>query len=99
MSLVLVVRLRVQEGKEEQALAAIRELAEASRREPGCEAYIPCRDPDDRRCFLFYEQYRDRTALDEHAASEHFQRLAVGTLFELLSEPRERTFYETVLDG
>jgi quinol monooxygenase YgiN len=95
MSFVLVVRMKAKEGEEGRALEQMRELAEASRQEPGCEAYIPCRDPEDPRSFVFYEQYRDRAAFEEHGASEHFQRLAVGGLFELM-ESRERAFYETV---
>ena len=95
MSFVLVVRMKAKEGDEERALEVIRALADATRQEPGCEAYIPCRDPEDPRSFLFYEQYRDKAAFEEHGASEHFQRLAVGQLWDLL-EGRERSFYETV---
>jgi quinol monooxygenase YgiN len=95
MSFVLVVRMKPKQGEEERAVELMRELAEASRQEPGCEAYSPCRDPEDPRSFLFYEQYRDKAAFEEHGASEHFQRLAVNGLFELL-ESRERMFYETV---
>ena len=95
MSFVLVVRMKAKEGEEGKAVEVMRELAAATREEPGCEAYVPCQDPDDPRSFLFYEQYRDKSAFEEHGASEHFQRLAVGNLFELM-ESRERTFYETV---
>jgi quinol monooxygenase YgiN len=97
MSLVLVVRMRVAEGNEERAAQVIAELAQASRTETGCALYIPCRDPEDPRSYLFFEQYRDKAAFEEHGASEHFQRLAVGELFGLM-ESRERTFYETVVD-
>ena len=95
MSFVLVVRMKAKDGEEERAAAVAHELAEASRGEPGCEAYVPCRDPEDARSFLFYEQYRDKAAFEEHGSSEHFQRLALAGLFELM-ESRERTFYETV---
>jgi quinol monooxygenase YgiN len=95
MSFVLVVRMTAKEGEDDRVAELARELAEASRAEPGCEAYVPCRDPEDSRSFIFYEQYRDKSAFEEHGASEHFQRLALGGLFELL-ESRERTFYETV---
>jgi quinol monooxygenase YgiN len=95
MSFVLVVRMRAKEGEEARAVELMRELAGATRQEPGCESYIPCQDPDDPRSFLFYEQYRDKAAFDEHGASEHFQRLAAGELFGLM-ESRERTFYETL---
>ena len=97
MSFVLAVRMKVAEGNEERAAEIIPELAQASRAEPGCELYIPCRDPEDPRSYLFFEQYRDKAAFDEHGATEHFQRLAAGELFGLM-ESRERTFYETVVD-
>jgi quinol monooxygenase YgiN len=97
MSFVLVVRMKVAAGNEERAAEIIPELAGASRAEPGCELYIPCRDPEDSRTYLFYEQYRDQSAFEEHGASEHFQRLAAGELFGLM-ESRERTFYETVVE-
>jgi quinol monooxygenase YgiN len=95
MSFVLVVRMRAKAGAEERVAALARELAEASRAEPGCEAYVPCRDPEDPGALLIFEQYRDREAFEAHGASEHFQRLAAGELWDLL-ESRERTFYETV---
>ena len=95
MSFVLVVRMKAKEGEEGRAVEIARQLAEASRAEPGCEAYVPCQDPEDSRSFLFYEQYRDKAAFEAHGASEHFQRLAAGELFELM-ESRERTFYETL---
>jgi quinol monooxygenase YgiN len=97
MSFVLVVRMKVAEGNENRVAEIIPELAQASRDEPGCENYIPCRDPDDTRSYLFYEQYRDQEAFEEHGASAHFQRLAAGELFGLM-ESRERAFYETVVD-
>lgn len=95
MAFVLVVKMRAAEGNEDEAAATMQELAEATRQEPGCIHYIPVQDPEDPRNFLFYEQYRDQAAFEEHGASEHFQRLAAGKLFGLL-ESRERSFYETI---
>ena len=97
MGYVVTAKWTAKEGEEERAAGLMRELAEATRSEPGCELYIPCRDPEDPRSFLFYEQYRDKAAFEEHGASEHFQRLAAGELFGLM-ESRERSFYETVVD-
>jgi quinol monooxygenase YgiN len=95
MSFVLVVRMKAKAGEEERAVSLMTELAAETRKESGCELYIPCRDPEDATSFLFYEQYRDQAAFEEHGGSEHFQRIAVGELFPLM-ESRERTFYETV---
>jgi quinol monooxygenase YgiN len=97
VSFVLVVRMKAQAGKEAEVEEAIGRLAEATREEPGCEHYVPCRSQDDPGSFLFYEQYADRAAFEAHGQSEHFQRLAVGRLFPLLEEGRERVFYETLL--
>ena len=95
MAFVLVVKMHTLEGKDDEAAGVVAELAEATRKEPGCIHYIPVRSVDDPRTFLIYEQYVDRAALDAHGASEHFERLATGHLFELM-ESRERSFFETV---
>jgi quinol monooxygenase YgiN len=96
MSIVLVVRLTAQLNKADELAQVLRELATASRQEPGCEHYIPAQDPENAHAFLIYEQYVDKAALDAHAASEHFQRIAVGAFPSLLDGPRERTFYQTL---
>jgi quinol monooxygenase YgiN len=95
MSFVLVVRVTALEGKEDEAAATLRELAEASRQEPGCELYIPAQDPESPRSLLVYEQYADKAAFEAHGASEHFQRLGAGKLADLL-DSRERAFYTTL---
>jgi quinol monooxygenase YgiN len=95
MSFVLVVRMKVAEGNEDRVAEIVPELAAASRQEPGCELYIPTRDPEDAGTYLFYEQYRDRAAFEEHGQTEHFQRLGAAELFGLM-ESRERNVYETV---
>ena len=96
MAFVLVVRMRVREGEEEKAIMLMRELAAQTSQEPGNELYIPCRDPEDPRSFIFFEQYADMAAFEAHGASEHFQRLAVNGLWGLLDGDRERTFFDTL---
>jgi quinol monooxygenase YgiN len=95
MAFVLVVRMRAAEGNVDEVVATMKELAAATRQEPGCVHYIPVQDPEDPRTFLFYEQYVDEAAFEAHGASEHFQRLAPGKLWALL-ESRERSFYRTI---
>jgi quinol monooxygenase YgiN len=96
MAYVLIVRMKAQEGNVERALEVLSELADASRGEPGCEAYEPCQSVEDPSSFALYERYRDQDAFEEHGQTEHFQRLAVGQLFPLMESPRERVFYTTV---
>lgn len=95
MTFVLVAKWTAREGEEERVAEALRRLAGPTRAEPGCLMWIPNRDPENPRVFLIYEQYVDPAALDAHAASPHFQEIAVGEAIPLLEE-RERTFYETM---
>jgi quinol monooxygenase YgiN len=95
MAFVLAAKWTAKEGEEERVAELLRELAGPSREEPGCRFYQPCRSADDPRVFLIFEIYDDEAALDAHAASEHFQRIAAGQAFSLL-ESRERAFYETI---
>lgn len=81
-------------GAEEQVAAAVTQLIEPSRNEPGIIFYQPHRDLEDSRRFFFYEQYTDKSAYEAHGASEHFQRWGFNTAIPLL-ESRERSFYET----
>jgi quinol monooxygenase YgiN len=67
----------------EEVLAA---LAAESRKEPGCVTYVPHQLQDDRDTVLIFEQYRDSQALDAHRASPHFQKYAVGGLYQKMKD-------------
>ncbi len=95
MAYVITAKWTAKEGEEDAVLAAVTELAGASRAEAGCLLYAPNRDPENPRVFFFYEQYADEAAYKEHADSEHFQRLAFGDAIPRL-ETRERAIYETL---
>jgi quinol monooxygenase YgiN len=65
---------------------SLRELATASRREPGCVNYIPHHSEEDPDTVFIYEQYRDEKALAEHRASEHFKIHAVRGVYQKMRE-------------
>ena len=67
-----IVRMRFAPEDRETVSDMLRELALASRQEPGCLTYTVHRHIDDPRRFFIYEQYRD--------AAEAF--LAVSTKYE-----------------
>ena len=74
-------------AEERQEIAeTLRALAEASRQEPGCVHYIPHQLEDDPDTIIIYEQYKDEKALADHRASAHFQKLAVGGLYQRMKE-------------
>jgi quinol monooxygenase YgiN len=64
----------------------LRQLAGASRQEPGCVNFIPHQLQDDPETVLIYEQYKDDAALAAHRESAHFKKYAVGGLYQKMRE-------------
>lgn len=56
----------------------LRELAAASRREPGCLGFDVNRSNDDPNAFILYERWTDAAALEAHYRTEHFITLGVN---------------------
>lgn len=81
-----IVRLTFASEDRADVADALRLLAEESRREPGCVAYIPHQLQEDPNTVLIYEQYRDRKALDAHRESAHFKKYAIGQLYQRMRE-------------
>jgi quinol monooxygenase YgiN len=80
------VRMQFAKEDRDRLTEILRNLATASRKEPGCVSYIPHRIDGDPDTVLIYEQYRDQQALDAHRASQHFEQYAVGGLYQLMRE-------------
>jgi quinol monooxygenase YgiN len=81
-----IVRFKFAAEEREEIAETLRKLAQASRQEPGCVSYIPHQVEDDPDTVVIYEQYQDAKALAAHRASEHFQKLAVGGLFQKMRD-------------
>jgi autoinducer 2-degrading protein len=93
--LVLAVHVTIKAGSEDEAIAHMLPLEAASRKEPGCLAYVVQRSRENPRHFLIYEQYKDDAALDEHRASAHFEKHARNGFFPLVEE-REAELYNPI---
>jgi quinol monooxygenase YgiN len=76
------VRMTFRPEDREEIATILRELAVASRTEPGCVSYVPHRVESDPDTIVIYEQYRDMAALDAHRASPHFALYAIGGLYQ-----------------
>lgn len=89
----VAVTYLIREGHEDEAIEYFRQLAPATRAEPGCRQYEVHRSPSDPRRFFLYERYEDQAALDAHRAADHFQRYVVNGLFPIV-EKRTPEIYE-----
>jgi len=81
-----VVRLKFAPEDRDDITEVLRQLATASRQEPGCVSYIPHHVEGDPDTVLIYEQYKDAKALAAHSSSEHFKQYAVGGLYQRMRE-------------
>jgi quinol monooxygenase YgiN len=81
-----LVRMRFAQEDRAEIAEAVRRLAEASRKEPGCVSYVPHHSEEDMDIIAIYEQYVDEQALSAHRKSEHFKKYAVGTLYQKMRE-------------
>ena len=78
------VRLRFHDKDVPRVREILEELTSASRQEPGCTLYVPHFVEGEPSTVLIYEQYRDETGAAAHRATEHFQRFAIGGLYQLM---------------
>jgi quinol monooxygenase YgiN len=79
-----IVRMRFAAEDRETVSDMLRELALATRQEPGCVSFIPHTVEDDPAVVVIYEQYRDRAASDFHRTTPHFKKYAVGGFYQLM---------------
>lgn len=90
------VSVEAEEQHWEEIRRVLAELTEHSRREPGCLTYLTQQSKENPRRFYIFERYRDQTALEAHRASEHFQRLAAGRLYQLITGEKRVENFEVI---
>jgi len=90
--LILVVRVTIKAGHEDEVLVPFRKLQDETRREPGCIMYLVQRSREDSRRYLIYEQYKDQAALDTHRASPHFKEYATNGFYQFVEERQAELF-------
>ena len=73
MSIKIVATLAVKPAHRAELLAVFRDLVAKSRAEAGNLRYDLHQDLNDENRFVFFENWRDRAAVDSHNASAHFQ--------------------------
>jgi quinol monooxygenase YgiN len=81
-----IVRMRFAPEDRENISDILRQLALASRQEPGCVSYVAHTVEDNPSVVVIYEQYRDRAASEFHRTTPHFKKFAVGGLYQLMRE-------------
>ena len=70
----------------DRAESLLREIRDASVKEPGVARFDVARGSDDPNVFVLWEMYRDQDAIDAHKSSEHFKRLVLNGIRPLATQ-------------
>ena len=82
----------VKPGSEDEVLAQLHLLAEASRAEEGNLRYEYFRGVEDPRRIVILESYRTAADFDAHRATDHFQQIGGGLIIPLLQDRTVSTY-------
>lgn len=85
MSIVLIVHLKVKEGTENEVESTFRNLAEISLKEPGCISFKVIRSRNNKKRYMFLEEYTNIDAALEHQHSSHYRSIVVDQILPKLS--------------
>lgn len=88
----IVAIMTLQEGKSEQFQQLTNELIANSRKEAGVVTYKLFKSTENDNEFLFFEEYADKGAIEQHSKSGHFNKFMEAVKSLLAEEPRMEMF-------
>jgi (4S)-4-hydroxy-5-phosphonooxypentane-2,3-dione isomerase len=89
---VVIVHIKVKEGRAKDFVAATLENRGHSLREPGVARFDLLADKEDPCRFVLIEGYRDAAALAAHKETAHYKKWR-DLAEPMMAEPRTRAFY------
>lgn len=90
--LKIVALMTVQEGKIEQFYQLADELIAETRKEVGTVTYKLFKSTENDNEVLFFEEYADKEAMQQHSQSSHLKKFMQAVKPLLVSEPRLEIF-------
>lgn len=87
------VRFTFDPSDADKAETMLRELRDASVKEPGVVQFEVGRSDEKPNVFALWEVYRDKDAVDAHRATEHFQRLVINGVRPLAQQRTAETVH------
>lgn len=85
--IVLIAKLKAEEGLEEGLLTELCSLVEASQKEEGCIQYTLHQLVDVPTDFVIYEIWESKEALDKHMLQPHYLNFAFKAASMLAEQP------------
>ena len=80
----LIAKMKIKEGKMDEATELFRDLVPKVAAEEGTVAYAVCRDKVHPDLLVVVERYRDKEAIQAHSSTPHFKEFskALGALLD-----------------
>ena len=91
---IIGAKLSIKAEKVGEFIAAAKTIIAASRAEPGCISYTLYQDPYDQTAFFFFEEWKDKAAIDAHFAMPHFKAFG-EKMKDLAAGPASITIYDS----
>ncbi len=96
--IIVIARARLRTDLDDEFVALLNDVQEASRRDDGCLAYGYYSNVADPRSFVAVEEWRDMDALRDHLTQPHVARLS-SALPDLLEGAPEIRAHEVASSG
>jgi quinol monooxygenase YgiN len=84
---IISARIQVKPECREQFIEASRAIISGTRAEQGCMFYALHEDVHEPQSFLFYEEWEDQAAIDNHFQEPHFQAFGEAIVDLIVCEP------------
>ncbi len=91
--IVVAATLTVKPGRKDTLFAFAKPLMAATRKEDGCFSYTLFDDPTDPSRCMFFEEWRDKAALQQHMKTDHIALWRQQSK-DLLAAPTAIKLYE-----
>jgi quinol monooxygenase YgiN len=83
----LIAKMKIKEGKMDEATELFRELVPKVAEEEGTVGYAVCRDNKNPDLLVVVERYRDREAIQAHSFTPHFKEFSKALGAVLMEKP------------
>ncbi|HPS54551.1 MAG TPA: putative quinol monooxygenase [Sedimentisphaerales bacterium] len=94
-NVILIATAKAKPGMEEKVRKTLMALVAPTRSEEGCVQYNLHQSKDDPSLFMFYENWINQEALDDHIQTVHLQAL-LNVADEILDGPLDVTSWEMI---
>jgi quinol monooxygenase YgiN len=93
--MTVIAQIRINRPMIEEAKKELKKLVTLTQKEPGCICYELHQSADDDTIFLFYERWAQKSDVDKHFKTPHFQAWEQKSA-SMVVEPVKATFWKHI---